>query len=262
MGAFVALAGWPAAEPPETHGRPSSQRRPIAIGREDGPGPAVVSATSADGRPHVAVAGSLANRRGSWRRSIAPRRGGRSEPRRAGVRLYGGPRRAERVGAGEARCRRGVRRTPRPARAGARSARPAAAYAAARGHRAAATRPVRCSGFPEWRERPTWHWWTCCSRSGRCPRPRPRIRIRRFIRELRWEPGRIRAQRYWQLGFRAGRRGATAASEAARRVREQLDDAVPASARRAWSPGCSFGRARRGERSAWRRRSIAVRPPP
>src|SRR5262249_50271562 len=44
---------------------------------------------------------------------------------------------------------------------------------------------------------------------------------------LVWEPGRLRAQRYWQLRFPDGRDvRQTVAKEAVRRAREQLEDAV------------------------------------
>ena len=67
MGALVALAGWPAAEPPEGAWRTTlGDDLPVAIATLGGVGPSVSSATNADARVHVWV------RRRAWEDGLDP----------------------------------------------------------------------------------------------------------------------------------------------------------------------------------------------
>jgi len=233
VGAFVALAGWPAAEPPEDAWTSSlGSDVPIAIGREDGPGPAVVAATSADGRLHVAVAGSLANRRELEetvdRTGAAP--GGRNHAALV-LRLYEGR------GEQSVSALRGAfavvvfdARRGRLVLARDQLGLQPLYYAAARGHCVAATRLGPLLRLPGVAGAPDVALVDVLLALGTVPAPAtayPGIRQLHPGELLVWEPGRIRAQRYWQLRFPSGQEGRRpAASEAARRVREQLDDAV------------------------------------
>src|SRR5262249_40487068 len=103
-------------------------------------------------------------------------------------------------------------------------------YAAARGHCVAATRLAPLLAIPGLAGAPDVALVDVVLALGAVPPPAtvdPGIRQVRPGELLVWEPGRLRAQRYWQLRFpdaRDARR--TVAREAVRRVREQLDDAV------------------------------------
>lgn len=233
MAAFVALAGWPAADPPsDAWTARLGGDRPIAIGRDDGPGPAVVTATSADGRLHVAVAGALANRREL--EETVDRTGAASGGRNAAalvLRLYEGR------GEQSVSALRGAfavalvdLRRGRLVLARDQLGLQPLYYAAGRAHCVAATRIGPLLRLPGIAGSPDVALVDVLLALGTVPAPAtayPGIRQLQAGELLVWEPGRVRAQRYWQLrfpGVQEGRR--PAASEAARRVREQLDDAV------------------------------------
>jgi asparagine synthase (glutamine-hydrolysing) len=233
MGAFVALAGWPAADPPEgAWSARLGEELPIALATEAGPGPAVVTTTSADGRLHVAVAGVLANRReldDTVGRSGAVA-GARNDAALV-LRLYEGR------GEQSVSALRGVfavaiwdGRRGRLVLARDQLGVQALYYAAARGHCVAATRLAPLLRVPGLAGAPDLAMIDVVIALGVVPAPAtvyPGIRQVCPGELLVWEPGRLRAQRYWQLRFpdaRDARR--TVAREAVRRVREQVDEAV------------------------------------
>jgi asparagine synthase (glutamine-hydrolysing) len=233
MGAFVALAGWPAADPPSgAWSARLGDELPIALTTEAGPGPAVVTTTSADGRLHVAIAGLLANRReleDTVGRSGAVA-GARNDAALV-LRLYEGR------GEQSVSALRGAfavalwdGRRGRLVLARDQLGVQTLFYAAARGHCVAATRLAPLLRVPGLAGAPDLAMVDVVLALGVVPAPAtayPGIRQVSAGELLVWEPGRLRTQRYWQLRFpdaREARR--TVAREAVRRVREQVDEAV------------------------------------
>ena len=233
MSAFVALAGWPAAEPPEgawcTRLGPDM---PVALAVESGVGPAVVTATSADGRLHAAVAGTVANRReleGTVDRSGAT--AGTRNHAAVVLRLYEGR------GEQSVSALRGAfalalwdGRRGRFVLARDQLGVQALYYAAGRGHCVAATRLGPLLRIPGLAGAPDVALVDVVLALGVVPAPAtayPGIRQVCPGELLVWEPGRLRTQRYWQLRFPEARDvRRTVAGEPVRRIREQLDDAV------------------------------------
>jgi asparagine synthase (glutamine-hydrolysing) len=233
MPAFVALAGWPAAEPPA--GAWSAQLGddlPVALLTEPGPGPVATTATSADGRLHAALVGTLANRREL--EEAVGRSGAAGTARNDAalvLRLYEGR------GEQSASALRGGfafalwdGRRGRLVMARDQLGVQALFYAAARGSCVAATRLAPLLRIPGLAGSPDVALLDVILALGTVPAPAtvyPGIRQVCPGELLVWEPGRLRAQRYWQLRFpdaRDTRR--TVAREAVRRVREQLDESV------------------------------------
>lgn len=233
MGTLVALAGWPAADPPEgAWCARLGDDVPVALATSDGMGPRVSAATSADGRLHLALAGVLANRReleGTVDRSgAAPSQ--RSDAALA-LRLYEG--RGEQsvtaLRGGFAIALWDGRRGRMVLVRDPLGVQPLY-FAAARAHCAAATRLTALLRVAGLAGTPDVAMVDVMLALGAVPAPAtayPGIRQVCPGELLVWEPGRLRAQRHWQLRFpeaRDARR--TVANEAMRRVREQLDDAV------------------------------------
>jgi asparagine synthase (glutamine-hydrolysing) len=232
MGAIVALAGWPAAEPPADAWRARlGADLPIALVAEPGIGPPVVSATSADGRLHVVVAGTLANRRelDETIDRTGAQAGGRNHAALV-LRLYEGR------GEQSVSALRGAfavalwdGRRGRLVLARDQLGVQSLYYAAARGHCVAATRLGPLLAIPGLAGAPDVALVDVLLALGTVPAPAtayPGIRQLHAGELLVWEPGRLRAQRYWQLRFpeaRDSRR--TVARESVRRVREQLEEA-------------------------------------
>jgi asparagine synthase (glutamine-hydrolysing) len=233
VSAFVALAGWPAAEPPEgAWSTRLGDDLPIALVSEPGQGPSIVTTTSGDGRLHVAVVGGFANRREL--EETVGRSGAAGTVRNDAalvLRLYEG-RGEQSISA----LRGGFAIALWDARRGrlvlARDQLgiQTVYYAAARGHCVAATRLGSLLRVPGLAGAPDLAMVDVVLALGTVPAPAtayPGVRQVCPGELLVWEPGRLRTQRYWQLRFpdaREARR--TVAREAVRRVREQLDEAM------------------------------------
>jgi len=233
MGGLIALAGWPAVEPPEgAWCTRLGADLPVALAVESGPGPAVVTATSSDGRLHVVVAGSLANRREL--EETVDRRGAATGTRNHAavvLRLYEG-RGEQSVSA----LRGGFAlalwdgRRGRLVLARDQLGVQTLYYAAGRGHCVAATRLGPLLRIPGLAGSPDVALIDVVLALAVVPAPAtvyPGVRQVCPGELLVWEPGRLRTQRYWQLRFPEARDvRRTVARESVRRVREQLDDAV------------------------------------
>jgi asparagine synthase (glutamine-hydrolysing) len=230
--AFLALTGWPAAEPPADAWRTQLGELPVALASEQGTGFPVFVATSADGRLHAAVTGEIANRRelddavGRGPAIGMPRNDaalvlrlyeGRGEQSVSALRgafalaLWDGRRGRLLL----ARDQLGVRTL---------------FYAAGRGHCAASPRLPLLLRIPGLAGAPDLEAVDVTIALGDVPAPAtayPGIRQLRPGELLLWEPGRLRTQRYWQLRFPEGREGRrTVVGEAVRRIREQLEEAL------------------------------------
>jgi asparagine synthase (glutamine-hydrolysing) len=233
VGAFVARAGWPATDAPDGAWTARlGDDLPIAFTTEAGPGAAVVGATSADGRYHVAMVGALANRRELD--DMVGRSGGVAGARSDAalvLRLYEGR------GEQSASALRGAfaialwdGRRGRLVLARDQLGVQTLFYAAARGHCVASSRLAPLLRVPGLAGAPDIAMVDVVIALGTVPAPatvHPGIRQVCPGELLVWEPGRLRTQRYWQLRFpeaRGARR--PIAREGARRVREQVDEAV------------------------------------
>jgi hypothetical protein len=261
MAVLVALAGWPAADPPAGAWRAQlGAELPVALAVEPGAGAEVETATSSDGKLHVVVAGALANRREL--EETVDRRGAAAGTRNHAavvLRLY--------EGRGE-QCVSALRggfavvvwdgRRGRLVLARDQLGVQPLYYAGGRSHCVAATALAPLLRVPDLAGTPDVALVDVLLALGTIPAPAtayPGLRQVHPGELLVWEPGRLRAQRYWQLRFPDGRDvRQTVAKEAVRRVREQLEDAVRIRAvgRRAVAP--AVGRARRVERARTVRR--------
>jgi asparagine synthase (glutamine-hydrolysing) len=233
MATFVALAGWPAAEPPPGAWTTRlGDDVPVALAALPGSGPAVAAATSADGRLHVVLAGALANRREL--EHTAGRRGGaaaaHTDPALV-LRLY------------EARGEQSVSalrggfaiaiwdgRRGRMVLARDQLGVQTLYVAAARAHCVASPRLAPLLRVPGLAGSADVACVDVLLALGTVPAPAtayPGIRHVCPGELLVWEPGRLRAQRYWQLRFpevRDARRAVV--GDLVRRTREQLDESV------------------------------------
>jgi asparagine synthase (glutamine-hydrolysing) len=233
VASFVALAGWPAAKPPEgAWCARLGGELPIALAVEQEAGTPVVTATSADARLHVVVAGALANRREL--EETVDRSGAVTSTRNHAavvLRLYEG-RGEQSVSALRGSFALAVwdGRRGRLVLARDQLGTQVLYYAAGRQHCVAATRIAPLLRVPDLAGAPDVALVDVVVALGIVPAPAtayPGIRQVCPGELLVWEPGRLRAQRYWQLRFLEARHARrTVASEAVRRVREQLDEAV------------------------------------
>lgn len=233
MAVLVALAGWPAVDPPAGAWRAQlGPDLPVALAVEPGAGAEVETATSTDGKLHVVVAGALANRR-ELEETVDRRRAAAGTRNHAAVvlRLY--------EGRGE-QCVSALRggfavvvwdgRRGRLVLARDQLGVQPLYYAGGRSHCVAATALAPLLRVPDLAGTPDVALVDVLLALGTIPAPAtayPGLRQVHPGELLVWEPGRLRAQRYWQLRFPDGRDvRQTVAKEAVRRVREQLEDAV------------------------------------
>ena len=233
MGALLALVGWPEAEaPPEAWTGSTAGGVPIVLGDVRGPGPAVARATSADGLISAVFAGALSNRReledvlGLAAAAHAPR-----DDAAIMLRLYEG-RGDNAVGAlrgGFALALWDGRRQRLLLARDQLGLRPLY-YLAERSRCAAASALAPLAVLPGVAGGPDLSMVDLVFAFGAVPAPAtlyPGIRQLRPGELLVWESGRHRAHRYWQLRFPEARSARQVVSrDAARRAREQLDEAV------------------------------------